>query len=67
MKIVAKCAAFESLSYQVQVKVCNHIPLIYLVYIVPMLKPVRYCFAFEEEDFNSSYRFCIYQKSYIRM
>ena len=28
MKIVAKCSAFVSLSYQVQVKVCNPIPLI---------------------------------------
>ena len=27
MKIVAKCSAFVSLSYQVQVKVCNPIPL----------------------------------------
>ena len=29
MKIVAKCLAFVSLSYQVHVKVCNHIPLTY--------------------------------------
>ena len=28
MKIVAKCSAFASLSYQVQVKICNPIPLI---------------------------------------
>ena len=27
MKIVAKCSAFISLSYQVHVKVCNPIPL----------------------------------------
>ena len=27
MKIVAKCSAFASLSYQVHVKVCNPIPL----------------------------------------
>ena len=27
MKIVAKCSAFVSLSYQVHVKVCNPIPL----------------------------------------
>ena len=31
MKIVAKCSAFVSLLYQVQVKVCNPIPLIYIV------------------------------------
>ena len=27
MKIVAKCSAFVSLSYQVHVKVCNPVPL----------------------------------------
>ena len=31
MKIVAKCSYFVSLSYQVQVKVCNPIPLKYLL------------------------------------
>ena len=29
MKIFAKCSAFISLFYQVHVKVCNPIPLIY--------------------------------------
>ena len=27
MKLVAKCSAFASLTYQVYVKFCNHIPL----------------------------------------
>ena len=27
MKLVAKCSAFVSLSYQVHAKICNHIPL----------------------------------------
>ena len=41
MKIVAKCSAFASFSYQVQVKICNPIPLIHSLLYFACLMSVQ--------------------------